>query len=459
LESRRFYGQNDRVSILAPNRKPISRYQPRGREVPLPPLPPRWRPPAMWEKHRPEIPLWRFVFLSMLLHALGILLFGAPAGGSREGRAMWGSFDVVIRDSFREPGPALRFDRGLTSPRLAPVAPPAPAQPAPQAAPQPPAKVEPPVAAPVQREERAPEPVPPVLDRIEPRPEIPTFEVPAPSELLEAPRVERALAEPPKIEAPPPAPKPIDEPRNELPVAPRIERQMAEPPKIEAPPMPPPKPIEVPRLEAPVMPRVERQLAEPPKIDAPVARPVQSPALPAPRIETAPAPAPRIETAPAPKVKSAPAPKVEPAAPPVTAPSQELQTAPRTAPPSERVTTPSPAPRDAAPRIERESPSLDTPSPFRTSPAAKPGADYDPTGPSLDLDAMRKRAGDLTRAGTGNRAALPFPMPPVEKPKNKMEEAIEKARKPDCRTAYQSLGLAAVVPLIANEFGEGTCRW
>ena len=63
------------MSILAPNRRPISRYQPRARE--LPPLPPRWRPPAMWEVHRPDIPLWRFVFLSMLLHLLGILLFGA----------------------------------------------------------------------------------------------------------------------------------------------------------------------------------------------------------------------------------------------------------------------------------------------------------------------------------------------------------------------------------------------
>src|SRR4051812_35531985 len=97
------------VSILAPNRKPISRYQPRAREAP--PLPPAWRAPAMWDRHHDDSALWRFVFLSMLLHLLGILLFGAPSGGSREGRAMWGSLDVVIQDSFREPGPALRFDR------------------------------------------------------------------------------------------------------------------------------------------------------------------------------------------------------------------------------------------------------------------------------------------------------------------------------------------------------------
>jgi hypothetical protein len=72
---------------------------------------------------------------------------------------------------------------------------------------------------------------------------------------------------------------------------------------------------------------------------------------------------------------------------------------------------------------------------------------------------MRRRAAELTRQGTGNRALLPIPMPPVEKPKSKLEQAIENARKPDCRDAYKGLGLLAVVPLIANEFGEGTCRW
>jgi hypothetical protein len=50
-------------------------------------------------------------------------------------------------------------------------------------------------------------------------------------------------------------------------------------------------------------------------------------------------------------------------------------------------------------------------------------------------------------------------MPPVPERKSKLQAAIENARKPDCRTAYQGLGLAAIVPLIANEFGEGSCRW
>src|SRR6185295_6950631 len=38
----------------------------------------------------------QFLYLSALLHAIAILLFGAPPGGSREGRAMWGSMDVQL---------------------------------------------------------------------------------------------------------------------------------------------------------------------------------------------------------------------------------------------------------------------------------------------------------------------------------------------------------------------------
>jgi hypothetical protein len=98
----------------------------------------------------------------------------------------------------------------------------------------------------------------------------------------------------------------------------------------------------------------------------------------------------------------------------------------------------------------------------RDAPARKPGdpsGSYDPTAPALDPDALRKRAGQLAREGSGQRALLPFAMPPVPAKKSQMESAIENARKPDCKTAYQGLGLAAVVPLIANEFGEGNCRW
>jgi len=120
-------------------------------------------------------------------------------------------------------------------------------------------------------------------------------------------------------------------------------------------------------------------------------------------------------------------------------------------------------------RIE---PPIETPavrdSPFRPpAPSATigprgdaPPSDYDPTAaPSLDAETRLNRAGEIARQGSGQRAVLAFPMPPIPERKTKLEEAIEKARKPDCRAAYKGLGLAAVIPLLANEFGEGSCRW
>src|SRR5207244_3948151 len=108
------------------------------------------------------------------------------------------------------------------------------------------------------------------------------------------------------------------------------------------------------------------------------------------------------------------------------------------------------------PRVDGPSP---RPSAIESLPQRGPRGEGEQRGPALDLEAMRQRAGQIAREGSGRRAILPFPMPPVPEKKSKMETAIENARKPDCRTAYQSLGLAAIVPLIANEFGEGNCRW
>ena len=45
----------------------------------------------------PERPgVAQFLYLSALLHAIAILLFGAPPGGSPEGRAIWGSIDAQL---------------------------------------------------------------------------------------------------------------------------------------------------------------------------------------------------------------------------------------------------------------------------------------------------------------------------------------------------------------------------
>jgi len=80
--------------------------------------------------------LFQFFFLSMLLHALAIMLFGAPSGGSREGRAIWGSLQVVL-DPLPQAQPVLKIERTLgalrstPSPRRERAVVPAPAPPVP----------------------------------------------------------------------------------------------------------------------------------------------------------------------------------------------------------------------------------------------------------------------------------------------------------------------------------------
>jgi hypothetical protein len=423
-----------RVSTLVPHQKPVAGYRPRATQRYLPPSPPAWRPRASFDG-RP--PLGQFIVLSILLHMLAILIFGAPRGGSREGHALFGSLDVVIADSWREPRARPGPGRDLAEPRATPLPPlvapraapevasraapgitPAPAAP-PKLAPAPEAVAPPAETAP---EVLSPVAVPPLLDRIavpdRPR-EIPRFEVPPPATA--------------RMEVVPPIPTTTLAPIT----APRVERQLAEPPKIEAPAPPPVLPrIEAPPIDRVQAPRVERQLVQPPKLEAPA---LEAPKVEAPKVEAPKVQAPEVE---APKAE---APR---AAPPAAEPSS-----PRA--PSSEAARPLPGPREAP--IESRPPES---SPFRRPPASE-GQDYDPTAaaPALDADAMRRRAGELARQGTGNRALLAIPMPPVEKPKTTLESAIEKARKPDCRTAYQGLGLLAAVPLIANEFGEGTCRW
>jgi hypothetical protein len=50
-------------------------------------------------------------------------------------------------------------------------------------------------------------------------------------------------------------------------------------------------------------------------------------------------------------------------------------------------------------------------------------------------------------------------VPPPPDKKSKLAEGMEKAVKPDCRTAYADLGLLAVPPLVVSSIGNGPCRW
>lgn len=363
--------------------RPSSSYRVR---APAPAASQLWRPEEQWPE-RPGVA--QFIYLSVLLHAIAILLFGAPPGGSRDGRAMWGSMNVVIQ------GPAK-----------------------PIAIPE---RMEPISAAPLLKIERSFAPrvivtpqvvVPPKMERIAP----PQMKI---EKMLPSPKIEMVPVPAPRPPVAVPAPiSPI------VPDLPRVERTMVEPPKLVAPlarPVTPPvkepapPPVEIPRIETPLVPAIPA-----------------APALPA--MERAPEIAPKV-AAPPPVEPPAPA-KAEP--PAVATPDAPLSREELFAP---RVPAPAAAPAPAPP-------------PPRTS-----ERDYDPTKPGIDPDEMRRRASRLAREGTGQRALLPFPMPAPPERKTKTEEALDKARKPDCRTAYKDLGLLAAVPLIANEFGEGSCRW
>jgi hypothetical protein len=203
-------------------------------------------------------------------------------------------------------------------------------------------------------------------------------------------------------------------------------------PAVEIAPVPRP-PVVVPQVATPLM--------------SPTTLPMTTPAL-EPAVDIAP---------PAPRTVQPPAPTVTPAAVPAATPAPATTSAPATERPATSGTE-RPASREQAPASPGGRPSRDTPIFDNRKP---PATDVPAPGsaPRIDLDAARARAREVAREGSGNRALLPFPMPPPPERKTKEQLAIEKAWKPDCKDAYKDLGLLAAVPLIANEFGEGNCRW
>jgi hypothetical protein len=379
----------------------------------------------------PRPSLAQFVILSILLHALFILLFGSPAGGSREGRALWGSLDVTIRGPL--PDPRLGLGAGRDGARVLPGE-------------------EMLQGRDRERREAAEPPTPRATHRVPDleAPREPDTPVPA-VEWTPRPVPEPAPPPPVELRAPVSVPivpaTPIEESATPA-ASPRLE------PAVElAPRIAPPPPIAAPAMQAPVVPApVVPAPVEIPVITAPPVRRVPVPVIAAPPMQHAPA-APMAAPELAPPVEIAPA--ARPASP---AAAPQPAAAPRDAPPAAERTVPErpvarePAPRDA-PAPGAGPPAFDT----RKAPAAEPPDAR--AAPRIDLDAARSRAREMGREGTGNRALLPFPMPPAPERKTKEQLAIEKAWKPDCKDAYKDMGLLAVIPLVANEFGEGNCRW
>jgi len=283
------------------------------------------------------------------------------------------------------------------------------------------------------------------------------------------PAIER-LAPPPNPSELAPAPDTASRPSPEIPAAPvqrlavpAVQHELAAPPPLPAPvpaaPLPPAAPIE--RLAAPPPPQSLAPPVEVPPREAVIA-PAPIERLEAPRLER--------ELAPPPKLV-APSPAVIPPATPAETPAAQVG---RTVPPAGARPVPSdaavPAPDARAVPGERGAPATTVQPPRLRlgSPAGsdedmfKPRRDVVPAGedgaPRLDMEAARQRAREIASEATSTRGLLPALPPPPER-QSKESHALEKAVKPDCRTAYAGMGLLAVPVLVASTIGDAGCRW
>ena len=421
----------------------------------------------------------------MLLHILLIVLFGNPVGGTRRSEAWWGPLDVTLRPAAQEPGSEFRV-----APGLEPNSPGAALLERSGAAPKPPPEsprraLEPRPTAPAPGETlprlnpSAPEEVdkslapaeisPTTVEKIAPPVRARALTIPAeppsrsPLELPALP-IEKAVA--PSSE--PQLAPPVELAPRAVPAAPAAPLEPAVPPPLERELAPAP---ELPPREAPVTPSAPLEGLAPAPIERPVAPPVELPPRAAPTVPAAP-----IE-------RLAPAPLEQPVAPPVELPPRVAPTVPaapieRLAPPTiERQLPPAEVP---LPRAERPAPAIAPPaSPLPSAPGLSPRPPSGPDAgeeifkprrdtatppgdaPHIDLDAARKKAArEVVSEGAGSRGVFTIPSPPSVESKSKEKMPLEKALKPDCRTAYANMGLLAAPVLIASAIAaDGSCRW
>jgi len=465
-----------------------------------------------------EPTLIQFVVLSMLVHVLVIILFGdASRGGARRGEDLLGALDVTLRRLSPEPGSGFKLAPGsdtaspgaallprpqapVSAPAARPSVEPSPAESPPVPEPLPIERSEtPPLHLP---ESPAPAPIdalprlnPNALEEVDktPRPGAvapPKIE-PSPQRIepIAPPRIERNLS--PPIEMParavPTAPAvplervappqiqreiaaPAELPRREVPIVPSIPLERVAPAPVERELAPS---TELPRREMPLAPGGPLERSAPPTIERELAPPVEVPlrAVPAaPGASIEPVAPPNIErqiappvSMPSPRPLPAPAVEPQPGAAPSAVPSQRVPTIEserpvgRAAPPA--IAPPvAPTRPSIAPALRQGTPDADEdifkPRRDGLTPSTEPGAT-----PRIDLDAAKKRAvRAIANEGSGSRGVLPFPLP-VPPSEKKSKDAMEKAIKPDCRTAYAGLGLLAVPALVAAAITDEGCRW
>lgn len=92
---------------------------------------------------------------------------------------------------------------------------------------------------------------------------------------------------------------------------------------------------------------------------------------------------------------------------------------------------------------------------------AEPAAADAGTGesaPHLDMKAARATARLIEKHRKDGLVAHAKPDPPLQRDE-RLERAIERARRPDCKSAYSSLGLLAVIPLAKDAVTGTGCKW
>ena len=478
-------------------------------------MPPDAGRPALPLRPAPRPSLAQCLVLALLLHLLLVVTLGnTPGGSARQGEGVWGAIDIrlsgndaggrreatVAPDAYAGPegsavqrrwggavrapeadvprpqtpgaaqqgrwaptptegqdaaveppalprvlvpAPVLAPPRNVQTtadPGLTPVSPPV-LPPVPLAAP-----AESPLPLPLPPPPPPPPPLPPLPAAVLPTPgltpAVAPIAAPAPS-----PAAEPAAAAPALAPAPAPAPPPVTVPAPSPAALPAPALAALPVPAPSPAPVPVPMPVPAPApapapepLPARVLPRPERLVPIAPPSTAPM------PTLPAERL-----PMPTFSTqAPA---AAAPALPTQPTRPAATAPTQApaQSTAAATALSREApvnapalggpVVAPGSGLPDAGTRVGRD---------VATPPSLPASA------PRLNLDLVRPRGGAISaQGGSGLLQMLPHP----PEAKSKLAEDIEKAAKADCRKAYGSLGLAAVIPLAADALRDKGCRW
>lgn len=288
--------------------------------------------------------------------------------------------------------------------------------------------------------------------------------LPAPKAIV-TPEPEREIALPPELI---PRLVPLAPARSEratpLQTAPRAKTFV--PPKVEPEPAPVPPPVALPRmtplapLAPPVPTPIERSNARSPDL-----LPRLPPVAPAATIETVKPTdvVPRVTQTITDPVVEKPATVEKISVPPVAANPTPTPTA---APPTANV-----APAAASPTTATTSPpasrTITGPTGGAADSALAPAPRAPIAGPStsgaaprIDLDAVRQRAREIGREGAGPRTLLPFNVKPKEDTRTKEQQAFDKAlKRTDCRDAYANMGLAAVVPLLLDSVSEKGCKW